>query len=145
MSKKANKGFSLIELMVAIVIAGIIAVVALPSYQQQIQKTRRVDAKTELTRLASLQEQYYSRENKYTDDLNGLLGVAAGTYGTYLTPNGGHYAITVVSAAPKDQFLFTATAQGNQAKDLGCAQIILDNFGSKSSKNNLGAVTTDCW
>lgn len=134
------------ELVIVIAIVGIMAAVALPSYQSYIQKTRRVDAKTELTRLASLEEQYYARKNEYSDDINDVLNVAAGTYTTYTTASGGYYAITITKpGGSKEKYEITAQAQGSQLKDTACRKLILTNFGEKLSKNASDAATTGCW
>jgi type IV pilus assembly protein PilE len=139
-------GFSLIELMVVIAVVGIIAAIAMPSYQQHIQKTRRVDAKTELTRLAALEEQFYARKNQYSDNLNDVLNVAAGTYGTYVTANGGYYSITLSKPnGSNERYLITAQAQGAQLKDDNCEKLTLDNFGEKLSYDDNNAASTGCW
>ena len=59
-------GFTLIELMITIVIIGVIAAIALPSYQSSVRKSKRTEAKTELLQVMARQEQYFSETRKYT-------------------------------------------------------------------------------
>lgn len=51
--QKNQQGFTLIEIMVVVVIIGILAVVAVPSYQRYVIKTKRVDMMTELQNIAN--------------------------------------------------------------------------------------------
>ena len=104
-----NKGFSLIELLVAVVIVGILAAIAVPSYQSHIIKASRAAAQTELLELASLQEKIYLNSNAYTANMTtAYTGNSTGGLGktTGLT-NDGKYTLTVVS--PGQTYTITAT------------------------------------
>ena len=104
-----NKGFSLIELLVAVVIAGILAAIAVPSYQSHVIKASRTAAQTELLELASLQEKIYLNSNAYTTNMTtAYTGNSTGGLGktTGLT-NDGKYTLTVVS--PGQTYTITAT------------------------------------
>jgi len=104
-----NKGFSLIELLVAVVIVGILAAIAVPSYQSHIIKASRTAAQTELLELASLQEKIYLNSNAYTTNMTtAYTGNSTGGLGktTGLT-NDGKYTLTVVS--PGQTYTITAT------------------------------------
>ncbi|MGZ8249331.1 type IV pilin protein, partial [Methylomagnum sp.] len=74
---KANKhprGFTLLELMMALGIVGILGAIAYPSYQKQMERTRRADAEGALLGLANAMERHFTETNSYLD--------AAGTAGT---------------------------------------------------------------
>jgi type IV pilus assembly protein PilE len=58
-------GFSLIELMIAVVIVSILAAIAYPAYQDSIRKARRADAQAALTGLAAVMERAFSDSNTY--------------------------------------------------------------------------------
>jgi type IV pilus assembly protein PilE len=60
------KGFTLIELIIAMVIAAVLAAIAIPAYSNYVRKARRADAKSALLDLASLEERYYSTQNAYS-------------------------------------------------------------------------------
>ncbi|KAE8544243.1 Type IV pilus biogenesis protein PilE [Marinobacter nauticus] len=59
------RGFTLIELMIAVAIVGIIAAIAYPSYLEQVQSTRRTDAQGALQSFANAMERYYTQNNSY--------------------------------------------------------------------------------
>lgn len=64
-SRRASGGFTLIELMIVVAIIGIIAAIAYPSYQDQVTKTRRMDAQGALSGFASAMERYYTENGTY--------------------------------------------------------------------------------
>lgn len=68
------KGFTLIEVMIAVVIIGILASIAYPSYTQYIAQSARSEGLAALMRIANLQEQYYLDNKKYATDLTKLVG-----------------------------------------------------------------------
>src|ERR1700686_4376020 len=72
-------GFSLIELMVTLVVATILLTIAIPSYQNQIRKSRRTEAKTALLDLAGREETLYSTKNVYSI-VPSTLGYGAGAF-----------------------------------------------------------------
>ncbi len=59
-------GFTLIELLVVILIIGILAAIAIPSFLSQRQKAQDAEAKTDARTAQTAQETYFTNENKYT-------------------------------------------------------------------------------
>lgn len=124
-----NKGFTLIELMIVVVIIGILSSIALPSYQQYTMRGNRGDGISAIQMVLDAQERYYADHISYTSDLTNL-----GLSDPYITPNR-HYSIKAAACgtAPLNQCVqLTATAQGNQAKD---GNLIADTRG-KQERND---------
>lgn len=121
------KGFSLIELVIVMAIVAIMAGVALPAYQKNVQKSARSEAMTELLDIMRAQENYFANRFTYTTDLT-LINYAA----THETPSG-KYAITADlcdgGAAITDCIKLDARAQNGQEED---GDLSLDSRGNKT-------------
>ncbi len=99
---RPQKGFSLLELMTALVIVSIIMLVARSSYTSYVQKGRRIDAINSILSISLAEERYRSTNSQYgslTDVWNNVSTTAEGYY---------TLAITNISAT---SYTITATAQ----------------------------------
>lgn len=59
------RGFTLIELMIALAVAAILATIAYPTYQEAVRKGKRAEGRAALMELMQQQERYYSLTNSY--------------------------------------------------------------------------------
>ncbi|UDL04370.1 type IV pilin protein [Marinobacter sp. CA1] len=115
-----SRGFTLIEIMIVVAIAGILAAVAFPAYQSSVEKGRRSDAQAALTAFGVAMERYY------TDNRNSYLGAArngadTGVPDIFATeaPLEGStkfYDLTI-GAATRNSYTLVATPKGAQAGD----------------------------
>jgi len=135
MIAKHTTGFTLIELMIAVAIVGILASIAYPSYVNQMQKTRRADCEGTLMQLAGAMERDFSRNNKYRDI------VTLGNFSNQCPIDGGTktYGLSV-SAVTDTTYTLTAAPAGPQASD-SCGTLTLTNRMDKGS----GGAVADCW
>ncbi len=78
MMTSRERGFTLIELMIVVIIVAILTAVAIPSYFAQVQKSRRSEAKAALTQIATMEQQFRTEQNRFTTDLTDLGLVNAG-------------------------------------------------------------------
>jgi type IV pilus assembly protein PilE len=124
---KKERGLTLIELLIVIVIVGILAAVAIPTYTGYTQRGRRADAKTALEQLRASQEVFRAENGRYANDAtdgNALNVLRANWGGPPATV--GLYNITMVSNATT--FTGTATATGSQSTD---GNLTIDQNGVK--------------
>lgn len=126
---RSERGFSLPELIIVMVVASVIAAIALPSYQEHVRKGRRAAATAALIDATSRQEQFFLDNKTYTTTIaTGGLNMSAATEdGTYT------FSVDAPSAACQlDRcYMVRATPQGPQASD-GCGSLTLDSERVKS-------------
>lgn len=133
-------GFSLMSVLTAMAIVGILAAFAFPSYEGAVRKAKRADAKSFLLSIQFLQEKYRANNPSYTSNLT-VLGFANAN--TQPSPDG-HYTATV-TAANATSYTIEATAVGNQAKDTNCVILSMDQNNTQGSKDNNNNASTGCW
>lgn len=139
---RRSAGFTLIELMVGVAIVGILATVALSSYQRQVQKSRRTDARSALLDLAGREEKLFSSTNAYSGTPSDLGYAAVGTPFP-ITIGSGYYSVNVTVPTIPTTYLITATATGAQSSDGACLTLTLTQAGVQGSTGSGTAAT--CW
>ena len=130
------KGFTLMELMITVAIVGILASIAYPGYQSQIQKTRRADAKAGLMELQNYMERFFTENNCY------LINSCNGPNGPALpTPRSGtsHYDYSF-SAVDATSYVLQAVTKANSPQENDpCGTLTVSNTGVKTPS------TSGCW
>ena len=139
-----QRGFTLVELMITLLIASILLGIAVAGYGSQIRKSRRTEAKTALLDLAGREEQLYSTTSTYSANLNDV-GYGTAQVSTMVVASG-YYSVTV---AVPNSTTFTLTATPNtadQRKDTNCAVFTVTNTGLQSSTDtSTNDSTATCW
>lgn len=135
MRRAANRGFTLIELMITVAVVGILAAVAYPSYTQYVVRAKRSAAQSFMHSVANKQEQYMLDRRSYAADLATLNVTAPAD----VTAN---YTITVTSdmTTTPPSYLVTATPIGAQlTNDTQCGTLTINHLGTKAP------ATSGCW
>lgn len=130
-------GFTLIELMIAVALVGILVAVALPSYRSSVQRGQRNEAMAALQEAQLFMERYYASNSRYSSD-------AAGTTAPPLPARvaavaGTHHTISV-SAIGTNSYTLAATANNSDT----CGNLTLTNTGLKGV-TGAGATVANCW
>jgi type IV pilus assembly protein PilE len=124
---RSNRGFTLTELLIVIVIVGVLAAIAIPVYTNYMQRARRADGKTALEQLRAAQEMCRGEKGSYSTDLVALRttwGVPANPVGDYNLQWAGAFALNANS--------FTAEAAPFTARQLSDGSLFIDNNGNKT-------------
>ncbi len=135
--RSLGQGFTLIELMITVAIIGVLASIALPSYNEYIQRTHRAHAKATLLQVA----QWMERASTATGSYPANSAVPA----SLVAVEGGRYTVTVTST--NGTFALTATRKPGtgQANDK-CGDFTLDQANNRGNTNlATGATVPDCW
>ncbi|HYE35761.1 type IV pilin protein [Methylocaldum sp.] len=136
-SIRKTRGFTLMELMIAVAVVGILAAVAFPGYQSQMIKTRRSDGKAALMNAAAKQEQFYLDNKTYASTMT-ALGYSANP----ASSEEGYYQISI-TASSATAFTLQAAPQGSQGSDAVCGNLTLNNLGTKTESGS--GTVDDCW
>lgn len=137
MRRCLDAGFTLIELMMAVVIVAILAAVAIPSYNEYIFRSRIPEATTELASLRVRLEQYFQDNRTY---------VGACTEGTIapLPPATANftYRCPILEAAE-----FEVRATGNAGSQLAGVTFIIDHNNQRRTvvPSAWGTPNRNCW
>ncbi len=127
---RLQKGFSLIELLIVVVIVGILAAIAMPNYQNYVIKGNRAAAQAFMMDVASREKQYLLDARTYTNSL-ATLGVAAPTE---VSNNYAGCCTITVAAGPPPSFIITATPTSSRQASDGALTLSSDGTKTPAAK-----------
>lgn len=145
--RKRQAGFTIMEILIVLSIVGILSALVLPAYTKSAQKSRRADARSTLSDLATRQEKYYAQNDSYAASIS-PAGTGLG-WGKN-TSLSDYYKLSVAVDSSCGTILncytLRARAIGSQTDDSDCQLLTLDNAGRKRAYNSQGQLSTDkCW
>ena len=135
MSTSRSRGFTLVELMIVVAIVAILAAIAYPSYAAYVQRSRRAQAKADLTQLAQDLERQFTVQKTY-------IGYAPDGGFPTNSPHDGAAAYSIDAVIQARAYVLTATTTGPQTTDL-CGNLTLDQTGTKH--HSAGDEATCAW
>ncbi len=143
------RGFSLIELVVAMCIFGIVSAIAIPSYMNFTRTSNRSDAIRTLTVNAQALERCYSQTFSYAN-CTGPTGAAitggnVGSWTNFTSPQG-YYNIWIWLQTAQNYQMWAGPRTSPQTGDTSCIWFTLDSKGTQGATSNVGQNTTQtCW
>lgn len=138
---KRVRGFSLIEIMIAVVIVAVLAAIAWPMYQRHVVRTNRTAASACVQQAAQFMERFYTLNMRYDTDRSGTAVALPALECT--APLQGRYAISI-AASGTNTYTLQAVPEGVQAsRDAGCGTLTLDQSGQRQVSGSDGV--SACW
>jgi type IV pilus assembly protein PilE len=151
-----GNGYTLIELMIAMTIVGILATIIVSSYHDNILRSNRTDAKAALVRFAQAMETHYVSKNQYCDaggtgGVDNCGGSANDTGSPTIFPSKSpfessetYYNLTIGFVSPTT-YVLKAVPTGEQLRDK-CGSLTLTQKGVKGIAGETnGTTVADCW
>ena len=130
------RGFSLVELMIALAVVAILAAIAYPSYQRQVMQSRRAKAQVCLGEMVQFMERFYTTNMRYDQTPAGVaVALPASSCSADLV---GQYTFAFSAPPTATTYALSANAIGSQANDTGCTILAVNNTGQKTPP-------TGCW
>jgi type IV pilus assembly protein PilE len=139
---KNHAGMTLIELMIVVAVIAVIAAIALPSYQEQVKRTRRSDAFEALLDCASDQERRYSARGSYANTAAAQAEAMCGynsVSGVFESSNDDYVLTIAVATTTTFRIDAAPSATGRQTGDTQCGTISIDHVGNRTGSD------PSCW
>ncbi|MBY0572687.1 MAG: type IV pilin protein [Undibacterium sp.] len=149
MDTKYQSGFTLIELMIAVAIIGIITVLTYPSYTDNVRRTNRADVRGILLENAQFMQRVFTENDSFFPR---ATPATAPTLPFLVAPRNAtgsnrKYTIAVVVNAGGMGYTLTATPIGSMITDV-CGTYTLTDLGAKNAASGSpggGLTVDDCW
>ncbi|NQD91983.1 prepilin-type N-terminal cleavage/methylation domain-containing protein [Pseudomonas sp. CrR25] len=143
--RQQGRGFTLIELMITVVVVGILAAIAIPSYRDYVRRTACEDAKGALTGLANAMERYRAQQGDYLDAATAGADTGAPAIFATQSPVDGtpkQFNLTI-SAASASTYTVTATPIAGSLL-AGQGTLTLSSAGVRGGNAPLGNMWGSC-
>lgn len=116
--KRSNRGFTLIEVMIAIAIVGIVSAIAVPNYRDYVTRGRVAEAFSALATVQPNAEQFWSNTRSFVnfDTLSNAFPAPTTNFSYALSgATDSAFTVTATGLGPAAGFVYTIDQQGNRA------------------------------
>lgn len=147
---RTQKGFTLTELLVVVLIVSILVGLGLPGYRDFVLRGGRTDATTALMKLAASQEKFYLQNGIYASNAELAAAPPVGLGFTGSKTDHGYYNLTIAPDAAGLTVGYTGSAAvsagGKQGDDSDCTAFSIDQNGRRGANGGYNpTVVEDCW
>jgi type IV pilus assembly protein PilE len=151
-SASLQRGFTLIELMIVVAVAAVLALIAVPSYMDSVRKSRRADAMAGLMRWQQLQERFRGNQPAYAATLASLQTGLSLQTALSSDSQERHYTLSIDAADPGG-YTMSATAKSGspQFADTKCRKLTVTMANGAITTTSFDASNADttatarCW
>lgn len=155
--RRSAQGFTLIEVMIVVAIVAILSMIAMPSYQEHVRRSKRAEAQAVLMEAAQYMQRYYSANDRYTataggsvtteaEQKNGEVSILPAALRQSPKPTAtANYTIAVFARDIPPSYTLKATRAGSMSGDK-CGTLTLNSLSVKGMENaTSGLGAADCW
>lgn len=130
------RGFTLIEMLLAMAVLAVLAAIALPSYRAHVQRSHRLDAVTALLQVQQAQERWRAQHSSFAADLD-ALGIPGARSERYRL---------AIQRSADNGFEVVAVAIAGQTADAECTSLSLTQQAGNTLYGSTGtAASRRCW
>ncbi|MBA2413839.1 MAG: prepilin-type N-terminal cleavage/methylation domain-containing protein [Burkholderiaceae bacterium] len=142
--KRAQRGFTLMELIIAMVIIGVLTAIAIPNYTAYIQRSRRAEARNVLLEATVWMERWRTERGQYDRPPPAVAGTAPPLPFTVVPATGAVNYNVAVATPNAVSYTITATAVGLMAGD-ACSTLTITETGLRGFTTGGGGTQEVCW
>lgn len=149
--QRVQRGFTLIELMIAVALVAVLVAIAVPSYRENIAKTKRGEAQSALLGLAQAMERVYANNGSYCTSAGGTAtsctSGAPTVFSTTVPTNGGtpYYNLRITALTANDYTLQAQIIATGSMKNDKCGALTLTANGTQGITGAAPATVAICW
>lgn len=136
------KGFTLLEMMITVVVIGILASIAVPSYSDYVRRSALQDAFASMSDMRIKLEQFYQSNRNYGTNSCGHDGTQARV--AFAASGGFTFACALGTGADADQ-TYTITATGGSGPASGHVFTLDSNNARRTTRFKGSTVAKACW
>lgn len=142
-----QRGFTIVELMIVVVIIAVLGAIAFPSYTQYVTKSRRQAVQNVMVTLAQAQEQFFMDNKGYAANLS-TLGYGANSIGVdndgqivEAGDSGRAYVLDLTNAAATTYTVRAVPQLVQASRDTDCKTLTLTHTGDRDQTGD----GDNCW